>query len=155
MNREQRRGIAAAILAAFAFALTIPITKWAFQAINPWLLAGLFYLGSGVGLTGLSALRLRQWSVPRRDLGRLVGAIVSGGIVAPVLLLFGLREVTGSTASLLLTCEAAFTSLMAWLVFREHVDRRILFGFIAITGGALILTVAPGLSGSPRSSECR
>lgn len=140
----QRRGIAAALLAAVTFGLTVPIIKAWFGEANPWLLAGLLYLGSGVGLAIWSVIRGGAWSVPRLDLPWLVGAVLAGGIVAPVLLLFGLRGVPASTAALLLTCEGLFTSLLAWAAFREHYDRRIVVGFLAIATGAVILAMAPG-----------
>ncbi len=145
----QRRGIAAAMLAALAFALTIPITKVVIAGTSPWLLAGILYLGSGLGLTVSLLASRRPWSVPRQDAPRLLGAIVCGGVIAPVLLLLGLRGVTGSAASLLLVCEGVFTSLLAWVIFREHLDRRIVIGFVAITAGAVLLAAAPGVADSP------
>jgi drug/metabolite transporter (DMT)-like permease len=137
------------MLAALAFALTVPVTKAVVADVNAWLLAGLLYLGSGVGLAIICIVRGRRWTVPRRDLGYLAGAIISGGMIAPVLLLFGLRGVPASTVSLLLTSEGVFTSVLAWVVFREHIDRRILLGFVAITAGAVVLAAAPGLGGPP------
>lgn len=144
MTPGQKRGIAAAIIAAVTFALTVPVAKSLVVGASPWLVAGLLYLGSGIGLAALSALRAPAWSLPGRDWARLATAIVAGGILAPVLLLAGLRSVSGSTAALLLTCESVFTSLLAWIVFREHVDRRILLGFVAIVAGGLVLAAAHG-----------
>ena len=144
MQPSRTRGIAAALLAAVTFGVTVPIAKAWFGGISPWLLAGLLYLGSGLGLAIWAATQRRPWSVPRKDLPTLAGAVLAGGIVAPVLLLFGLRGVPASTAALLLTCEGLFTSLLAWAVFREHYDRRIVLGFVAIAGGAITLAVAPG-----------
>lgn len=146
----QSRGLAAALLAAVTFGLTVPLVKAWFGEVHPWLIAGLLYLGSGLGLTAWALVRGVAWSVPRRDLPWLAGAVLTGGIFAPVLLLFGLRDVPASTAALLLTCEGLFTSLLAWAVFREHYDRRIVIGFLAIAAGAAILAVAPG---SPRSAH--
>ncbi len=145
----QRRGIAAALLAAVTFGLTVPLVKAWHGDTNPWLLAGLLYLGSGVGLTLWAVIRGGAWTVPRHDLPWLAGAVLAGGIVAPVLLLLGLRGVPASTASLLLTCEGLFTSLLAWIAFREHYDRRIVLGFLAIAGGAVTLALVPG---SPQST---
>ena len=149
MQSSRTRGIAAALLAAVTFGLTVPVAKAWFGGINPWLLAGLLYLGSGLGLATWAATPRRAWSVPRNQLPWLAGAVLAGGILAPVLLLVGLRGVPASTAALLLTCEGLFTSLLAWVVFREHYDRRIVIGFIAIAGGAVTLAMAPG---SPQSA---
>jgi drug/metabolite transporter (DMT)-like permease len=142
-------GIVAALLAALTFGLTVPLAKAWFSGVGPWLLAGLLYLGSGIGLSAWAVLRGRPWSVPLRELPWLAGAVLAGGIVAPVLLLLGLRDIPASTASLMLTCEGLFTSLLAWIAFREHYDRRIVLGFLAIAGGAITLALAPG---SPQSA---
>lgn len=140
----QRRGIAAALLSAVMFGLTVPVIKGWFATVHPWLLAGLLYLGSGIGLGAWAVLRKRAWSIEGKDLRWLAGAVLAGGIVAPVLLLIGLRGTPASTASLLLTSEGLFTSVLAWVAFREHWDRRIVLGFLAITAGAVVLAVAPG-----------
>jgi drug/metabolite transporter (DMT)-like permease len=68
------------------------------------------------------------------------GAIAAGGIVAPVLLMFGLAGTPASGASLLLNAEGAFTALLAWFLFRENFDRRIAIGMILIVVGAAILS---------------
>ncbi|MFL5404026.1 MAG: EamA family transporter, partial [Gemmatimonadales bacterium] len=74
-----------------------------------------------------------------RDLPWLVGAIAFGGVLGPLLLLLGLSKTPASAASLLLNLEGVFTALLAWVVFRENVDRRIAFGMLAIVvGGALL-----------------
>lgn len=140
----QRLGITAALLSAVMFGLTLPVLKVGFGDANPWLLAGLLYLGSGGGLAVWSTVRGRTWTVARRDLPWLAGAVIAGGIVAPVLLLLGLRDIPASTASLFLTCEGMFTSVLAWTAFREHYDSRVVLGFIAIAGGAIVLALVPG-----------
>jgi drug/metabolite transporter (DMT)-like permease len=149
IQSSRTRGIAAALLAALTFGLTVPLAKAWFSGVGPWLLAGLLYLGSGIGLSVRAVLRGRPCSVPRRELPWLAGAVLTGGIVAPVLLLLGLRDVPASMASLMLTCEGLFTSLLAWIAFREHYDRRIVLGFLAIAGGAVTLALVPG---SPQSA---
>lgn len=70
----------------------------------------------------------------------LAGAILAGGIVGPILLLFGLRESAASSASLLLNLEGVFTALLAWFVFKENFDLRIVAGMALIAGGGVILT---------------
>ena len=113
----------------------------------PQLLAGLLYLGSGVGLAIWMALRksvLRSAPVEaglqRTDWPWLAGAILSGGVVAPVLLVFGLVGTKASAASLLLNLEGVFTALLAWFVFRENFDRRIFAGMVAIVAGSALLS---------------
>jgi drug/metabolite transporter (DMT)-like permease len=92
---------------------------------------------------------------PRVRIGRgeilpLVGAVFFGGLVAPVLLMAGLARMPASGASLLLNAEAVFTAALAWVVFRENVDRRVALGMLAIVAGAVVLSVPTGAAfGSP------
>jgi drug/metabolite transporter (DMT)-like permease len=118
---------------------------------SPWLLAGLLYCGSGLGLwTFRLVTRKERVRLQRSDVAPLVGAVVAGGIVAPVLLMVGLSAMPASGASLLLNAEAVFTAVLAWVVFREHVDRRILLGMLAIVLGAAVLSVPYGVElGTP------
>ena len=68
------------------------------------------------------------------------GAILSGGMVGPVLLMFGLTGMPASGAALLLNAEGVFTALLAWVVFKENFDRRIALGMAAIAAGAVVLS---------------
>ncbi|WP_447763595.1 DMT family transporter [Pseudomonas reinekei] len=69
----------------------------------------------------------------------LLGAIAFGGVLGPVALMFGLTKMSGATASLLLNLESILTALLAWVVFKENADRRIVWGMIAtITGGVVL-----------------
>ncbi|PKQ31857.1 MAG: EamA family transporter [Actinobacteria bacterium HGW-Actinobacteria-2] len=136
------RGVQAALLAAVLFGAATPLAKALLGEVNPWLLAGLLYAGSGVGLWVFRAVRRTpRVRLARTDRGPLVGAVISGGIVAPVLLMFGLSAMPASGAALLLNAEAVFTVGLAWLVFREPVSRRILLGMLAIVAGAVVLSV--------------
>lgn len=139
------RGIAAALAAAALFGLGTPFAKVLVETVDPWLLAGLLYAGSGIGLTLWRALRRAPPVRPARAEWRyLAGAIFAGGIVGPVLLMNGLVGLTASTASLLLSTEGVLTALLAWFVFRENFDRRIAAGMVAIGLGATILAWRPG-----------
>ena len=135
-------GVGAALGAALLFGAGTPLAKLLLEGIGPWLLAGLLYLGSGLGLTLLRVLRR---SAPRARLAPgewpwLAGAVVAGGVVGPVLLMWGLLGMPASGAALLLNAEGVFTAVIAWVVFRENVDRRILVGMLAIVAGALVLS---------------
>jgi drug/metabolite transporter (DMT)-like permease len=76
----------------------------------------------------------------RSDRGWLAGAILLGGILGPLLLMQGLARTPASVAALLLNAEAVLTALLAWIAFRENVDRRIAAGMLAIVAGALVLS---------------
>ncbi|WP_292832831.1 DMT family transporter [Microbacterium sp.] len=146
------RGVRTALLSALLFGAGTPLAKVLLGAdINPWLLAGLLYCGSGIGLGLLRAIRRApRVRLARRELVPLGGAILSGGIIAPVLLMAGLSNMPATGASLLLNAEGVFTALLAWFVFRENFDRRIVLGMVAIVAGAVLLSIPNGAElGSP------
>ncbi|MDA8257596.1 MAG: DMT family transporter [Betaproteobacteria bacterium] len=137
----RQTGVPAALVAALLFGAGTPLAKLLLHDVGPWLLAGLLYLGSGLGLLFYRCLR----HAPRVRLARgeapwLAGAILVGGVLAPVLLMLGLAAMPASGASLLLNAEGMFTALLAWFAFRENVDRRIALGMAAIVAGALVLS---------------
>jgi len=129
-----------ALAAAALFGVATPLAKLLTPAMSPWMLAGLLYLGSGVGLAIVRAVAGRRGaSVSRADVPWLLGAIASGGIIGPLLLMWGLQATSGSSASLLLNAEAVFTALIAWFVFSENFDRRIALGMALIVAGAVAI----------------
>ncbi len=134
-------GVAAALAAALLFGAGTPLAKALLDGIGPWMLAGLLSLGSGLGLALWRALRRAP---PVRlapgEWPWLAGAVLAGGVVGPVLLMLGLSRMPASGASLLLNAEAVFTAVLAWVVFRENVDRRILLGMALIVAGAAWLS---------------
>jgi drug/metabolite transporter (DMT)-like permease len=139
-------GIAYALLAALLFGASTPLAKLLIGSVHPLVLAGLFYLGSGLGLgIWLMARRVMRpagtvdASLTRRDLPWLGAATLAGGVAGPVLLMTGLTQVPGAAASLLLNLEVVLTALLAWFVFHEHFDRRILLGMgLIVLAGALL-----------------
>lgn len=134
-------GIGAALGAALLFGAGTPLAKALLAEVGPWMLAALLYLGSGIGLTLLRALRRAPAArLPRGDWPWLAGAVLAGGVAGPVLLMVGLAGMPAAGASLLLNAEAVFTAVLAWVVFRENVDRRILLGMAAIVLGAVVLS---------------
>lgn len=140
-------GVAAALGAAVLFGAGAPLAKGLLSSLNPWLLAGLLYLGSGLGLALYRRLgRAPAVHLPRAERGWLAGAVLVGGVIGPVLLMAGLAGLPAASASLLLTAEGVFTALLAWCVFGEHVDRRIAAGMALIAGGAAVLAW-PGADG--------
>jgi drug/metabolite transporter (DMT)-like permease len=142
-------GILAALGAAVLFGASTPLAKLLLGALSPVMLAGLLYLGSGLGLLAYRTLRRQVAQADDAPLGRadlpwLAGAIACGGVVGPVLLMFGLRVTSGSAASLMLNLEAVFTATLAWFVFRENFDRRVLLGMVLIVSGGVLLSWQPG-----------
>jgi len=134
-------GIVQALLAALLFGASTPLAKALTGTASPLVLAGLLYLGSGLGLCGWRALRRAGAEAPlaRADAPWLAGAVLAGGIAGPALLLWGLAGVPAASAALLLNFEGLFTALIAWLVFREPVDARLALGMgLIVAAGALL-----------------
>jgi drug/metabolite transporter (DMT)-like permease len=137
----RRRAIAYALLSAALFGASTPLAKLLVGSISPLAAAGLLYLGSGIGLAAwLVVRRKRPTALARGDWLWLAGAIAAGGIVGPALLMYGLARSDAATASLLLNLEAVFTAVLAWIVFRENVDRRVFAGMAAIVAGGVVLS---------------
>jgi len=140
-------GVPVAIAAAVLFGASTPLSKILLGKVDPVLLAGLLYLGSGCGLALWRVARgrfqkgiKREASLKATDLPWLGGAILAGGVAGPVLLMIGLKATSASSTSLLLNLEGVFTATLAWFVFKENFDRRIMFGMIAITIGCAVLS---------------
>lgn len=132
----------AALAAAALFGISTPLAKWLLGSTPPVLLAGLLYLGSGLGLAVVRVVRDRGWHTPAlssRQWLVLALAIGCGGVAAPVALLVGLSHTTAATAALLLNLEAVLTAALAWLVFGETANRRIVLGMALIVAGAVLL----------------
>jgi drug/metabolite transporter (DMT)-like permease len=139
----QRTAILYALASAALFGASTPLAKLLVGEVQPLALAGLLYLGSGIGLLVWFLLRqhpARATNLSRGDLPWLAGAILAGGVAGPALLMYGLTRTDGATASLLLNLEAVLTASIAWIVFRENVDRRVFLGMIAIVAGGMVLS---------------
>lgn len=136
-----------ALAAAALFGASTPLAKLLGTEIPPVLLAGLLYLGSGTGLVLLRLLRDRGWKRSGLSVSEwpwLVGAVVFGGILGPVALMVGLTLTSAATASLMLNLEPVLTAVLAWVVFKENADRRIVVGMLAIIAGGIVLSWPSG-----------
>jgi drug/metabolite transporter (DMT)-like permease len=146
-NLTMMQGALFAILSALLFGVSTPFAKLLLgDGVSPWLLAGLLYLGSGIGLATVTMVRRTQGvaiaeaPLRRGDLPWLGLVVLSGGIIGPVLLILGLTTTPASSAALLLNLEGLATMGIAWIAFRENVDRRLLLGAAAILTGAVVLS---------------
>jgi len=139
-------GPALGLASAALFGASTPLAKLLLGEVDPWLLAGLLYLGSGIGLgivhLGRRSLGIAPPEAPlrRADLPWLAAAILAGGVIGPVLLMLGLSVTPASSAALLLNVEGLATMGIAWAVFRENADRRIVLGALSILAGAVLLS---------------
>jgi len=151
------RAILYALLSAVLFGISTPVAKAFLGWTDPTVLAGLLYCGAGVGVAlirhflrpMLSRPGIGEIALRHGDLPWLAGAIIAGGVIGPVLLLVGLSRTDAATASLLLTLEGVATVLMAWFLFHENLDRRIVLGMACLLAGVAILS----WSGQPTLSR--
>lgn len=149
------RAALSALGAAILFGASTPFAKQlignGLGTASPFLLAGLLYLGSGLGLTLMRLLRDRGWKpveMPHHEWPWLLGAIAFGGVLGPLLLMVGLSHSTAATASLFLNLESVLTAVLAWVVFRESTDRRIVLGMLMIVAGGAVLAWPGGEASS-------
>ena len=75
----------------------------------------------------------------RRAAPRLTVAVVLGGAIGPLLLACGLGYVSGATASLLFNLELVFTTIVAAVVFHEHIGRRVATGTALVVVAGMVL----------------
>ena len=144
MRRGNVGFILQALLAALFFGASAPLSKLLLGDVPPVLMAAFLYLGSG---TGISLVKLSQrLTSKQREAGIkppdgkwLAGAILSGGILAPIVLMVSLQNTPASTASLLLNFEGVATTLIALFFFRESVSRRALTAIFVITLAGIFL----------------
>ena len=156
--KSRYNAVFTALTAAALFGAATPLAKALLGSVSPFMLAGLFYLGSGLGLgIGIAwrAFRSRGLHsgtvhrISRSELPWLIGAIATGGVAGPALLMLGLASTPAATSSLLLNLEGVLTAVIAWIVFRENVDVQVFLGMAAIVAGGVILSWHPGQGGVP------
>ena len=142
---EKRVSIVWAVLAAALYAISAPVSKVLLGDVSPTMMAALLYLGAGTGMLLLGVVRKRvglgtsEQRLTRKDLPYTVGMIVLD-IAAPICLMAGLASTTSANASLLNNFEIVATSLIALLVFREAISRRLWLAIGLITLSCLILS---------------
>ena len=141
-------GVAQALLAALLFGASTPASKWLLDAATPLQLAGLLYLGAALGVAP-ALLRARSLAFPRDRRGRrlLLGAIVCGGLLGPVLLLLGLRLASAASVALWLNLELAATALLGALLFRDRLGPAGWLGAGAALGAGALLAAGEGAAG--------
>lgn len=152
-----------ALGAAALFGAGTPIAKFLLQDIEPAMLAALLYLGSGMGLfvarVAGRAIRRAAASdgqapppvrppIDRAHFVWLAAAIASGGVAAPLLLMWGLSRSSAANAALLLNAESVLTSLLAALLFSEHVGRRVWLASLVMLAAGVLLSWSPAATSS-------
>lgn len=141
----RNRGALFALLAALLFGIGTPLIKLLFSGVDPILLGALINLGAALGVAIITRIPWRLGDLTRRE-NRLpfAGSVICGGVLAPVLLVWGIAHAPGSAAALLLNLEAAFTALIAWIFFRENIGPRFVIGLVLVTLGGVLVSVNEG-----------
>ena len=136
-----------ALLAAVLFGVSAPLSKLLLRNVDPVMLAALLYLGCGFGLLFVGMVRGRllkrsekEASLVKKDIPWLAGAVLTGGVAAPIILMISLKNTPAATASLLLNFEAVATSIIAAAAFKEALGRRVWAAVALITLASIILT---------------
>ena len=140
-------GTTAAFLAALLFGVSTPAAKALLANADPVMLAAILYLGAGLGLTATRVvLPAGRGETPlrRSDLPLMLAVALAGAVVAPVLLLVGLRHVSAVTGSLVLNLEAPLTIAIALLLGGEHLGAAGVAGALLVVAGTAALGVGPG-----------
>ncbi len=146
VGRARSHPAVGGLVAAALFGASTPVVKLLVPGVGVLTLAGLLYLGAGLGLSAAALARRRgaEAALERSDLGRLIVVVLAGGVTGPVLLVLGLHRLSGSAASILLNLETPFTILLAVLVLREQLAPREALGAAGIVLAAAVLTWSPG-----------
>ena len=150
MDDKKIRPVLFGLVSAFLFGLSAPLSKLLLTEIEPIVLAGLLYLGAFIGLGSYSLFKrlftksvVTGESLGKTELPYLLGAVVFGGIIGPILLMIGLSLMSGFVVSLLLNMEVVATVLIAFLVFKENSGWRLWVALLIITLGGILLSWNP------------
>ena len=150
MQKQKRFGILAASLAAILFGSAAPFSKPLLVFLNNFQLAGLLYLGAASGVI-LILIREKSfqwpWNMPRQDRMKLLGAILFGGILGPVLLLAGLRIAAAASVSLWLNMEMVATVIIGYFFFDDHLTIKGWLAALGILAAATLLAWEGGIAG--------
>ena len=129
MNPAKRRGVVFAILAAAFYALNSPLSKLLLQSIPPTMMAAFLYLGAGLGMAVLQGVQQKKGTITeqkltRKELPYTLGMIFLD-IAAPIFLMLGITRTSAASASLLNNFEIVATSLIALLIFKEAISKKL------------------------------
>ncbi len=142
---SHRKYFLLAFLSAFLFSLSTPISKVLLEKFDPVFLASVFYFGAALILLPFSAKgfsrELSHVSRERADVFRLLGSSFFGGILGPISFLFGIKLMSATSASLLLNLEAVATTFIAWVFFREHCSKKVIFSSITTLIAGVLLVI--------------
>ena len=135
-----------AILAASLYALNAPVSKLLLKDVRPTMMAGMLYLGAGIGMTLMGLVRSKtgngkqKMQLTKKDLPYTLGMVILD-IAAPIFLMIGLSRTTAANVSLLNNFEIVATSIIALLIFKERIGKRLWIAISLITLSSILLSV--------------
>ena len=135
------------MLAALLFGLSTPLVQHFGRGLGAFATAALLYAGAALVGLALRQPATREARLRRSDMPRLLAMAALGAVIGPVALAWGLQHTSGSSASLMLSLEAAFTVLLAWRLYGETLDRRVALAMALLLAGGLALVLEQGLAG--------
>ena len=141
------RGGLLALLAALLFGLSTPLVQHFGRGLGAFATAALLYAGAALVALALRQPASREARLRRSDLPRLLAMAGLGAVIGPVALAWGLQRTSGSSASLMLSLEAAFTVLLAWRLYGETLDRRVTLAMALLLAGGLALVLEQSQAG--------
>ena len=140
-----RQATVFAFLAAALYALNMPFSRLLLGSVEPLFMAAFLYLGAGLGMLGLwyfSTAKTDRVIAPIKiDEKPYILGMVLLDILAPALLMFGLRSTLAANASLLNNFEIVATSLIALVLFKEAISRRLWIGLVLVTLASALLSL--------------
>ena len=142
------RGGLLALLAAALFGLSTPLVQRFGQGLGAFTTAALLYGGAALVALLMRHSAQREAALRRADLPRLLAMAGFGAVVGPVALAWGLQRTSGSSASLMLTLEALFTAVLAWKLYGETMDKRVVAAMLLLLTGGMALVLEQGLAGN-------
>jgi drug/metabolite transporter (DMT)-like permease len=145
------RGGLLALLSALLFGLSAPLVQLAGRGVGPFTTAALLYGGAALMAVGLRRGERREARLRRVDLRLLLLMALTGAVIGPVALVWGLQRTSGASASLMLTLEAVFTAVLAWRWYGETMDRRVGTAVLLLLAGAVLLVLDQGLGGQAQA----
>ena len=143
MEKNKLKAIMFAFLAAVFYAINVPISKVLLQYVGPTTMAALLYLGAGIGIGMMSLFnkkdREKAESLTKAELPYIVGMIVLD-IAAPIFLMLGISYGSSANASLLGNFEIVATTVIALILFKEAVTKRLWLAIGLITLSSILLS---------------
>ncbi|MEI7482824.1 MAG: EamA family transporter [Elusimicrobiota bacterium] len=149
MKKTDTLAVTGALLAAFFFGISTPLSKVLISDLNPFLLAGLLYLGAGVGLSVLTLFEKKREVTPGKKLNYkyIVGMVVFGGLLGPVFLMGAIKIAPAASVSIWLNMELVATALLGHFLFKDHLDKAGWFSVALSLTAGILLSYSGGIAG--------